>query len=86
VLDPASRQYVAISTHKGSYHYHRLAFGSAPAIFQHTMDKILQGLPVVVVYIDNILITDRTQEEHLQNLAQVLACLSEYGRNKSVIS
>ena len=81
VLDPASRQYVTISTHKGLYCYHRLPFGvsSAPAIFQQTMEKILQGLPMVVVYIDDILITGRTQEEHLQNLAQVLARLSAYG-------
>ena len=81
VLDPASRQYVTISTHKGLYRYHRLPFGvsSAPAIFQQTMEKILQGLPMVVVYIDDILITGRTKEEHLQNLSQVLARLSEYG-------
>jgi len=81
VLDPASRQYVTVSTHKGLYRYHRLPFGvsSAPAIFQQTMEKILQGLPMVVVYIDDILITGRTKEEHLQNLGKVLDRLSEYG-------
>ena len=34
---------------------------------------------MIVVYIDDILITGRTKEEHLQNLGQVLAHLSEYG-------
>ena len=43
------------------------------------MEKILQGLPMVVVYIDNMLITGRSKEEHLQNLAKVLDRLSEYG-------
>ena len=81
VLEPTSRQYVTINTHCGLYQYHRLPFGvaSAPAVFQQIMEKILQGLPMVVVYIDDILITGKTKQEHLQNLEKVLALLSEYG-------
>ena len=46
VLDEDSRQFVTVNTHLGLYRYTRLPFGvaSAPAIFQHTMDTILQGL------------------------------------------
>ena len=68
---PKLRMYVTISTHKGLYRFQRLPFGvsSTPAMFQQTMEKILQRLPMVVVYIDNMLIT---KEEYLQNLPKVL--------------
>ena len=80
LLDPESRKYVTINTHKGLYRYNRLPFGiaSVPAVFQQTMEKILQGLPMVVVYIDNILISGRTDEEHLENLEKVLQRLQQY--------
>ena len=52
LLEPGSRKYVTINTHKGLYQYNRLPFGvaSAPAVFQQTMEKILQGIPYVIVY------------------------------------
>ena len=81
LLEPESRKYVTVNTHKGLYQYNRLPFGvaSAPAVFQQTMEKILQGLPMVVVYIDDILVTGRSDEEHLENLEKVLARLQQYG-------
>ena len=39
------------------------------------MDNLLQGLEHVVVYIDDILITGRTVEEHLHTLGKVLQIL-----------
>ena len=81
LLEPESRKYVTINTHKGLYQYHRLPFGvaSAPAVFQQAMEKILQGLPMVVVYIDDILVTGRTEREHLENLSRVFSRLQDYG-------
>ena len=52
---------------------------SAPAIFQQAMDQILPKLPGVVCFIDDILITGRTEAEHLANLEAVLQKLQEYG-------
>ena len=52
---------------------------SAPAIFQQTMDKILQGLTGVTVYFDDILITGANDQKHLEALESVLQRLSEYG-------
>ena len=47
--------------------YNRLPFGihSAPAVFQRTMEGILRDIPHVSVYIDDILVTGRTGDEHL---------------------
>ena len=52
-LEPDSCKYVTINTHRGLYQYKRLPFGvaSAPAMFQEIMEKILQGIPGVVVYV-----------------------------------
>ena len=61
------------NTHRGLYQYTRLPFGvsSAPAIFQKVMDTVLQGLPKIISYLDDILISASTPEEHLDNVKQV---------------
>ena len=65
---------VTINTHRGLYRYTRLPFGvaSALAVFQKTMDTILQGIRGVICYIDDVLVTGKTQEEHVRNLEIVL--------------
>ena len=65
----------------GLYQYTRLPFGvaSVPAMFQRAMDIILQGIPSVVGYIDDILVSGDTEEQHLDRLEQVLKQLHEYG-------
>ena len=79
LLDENSQQYTTINTHQGLYQYTRLPFGisSAPAIFQKTMDVILQGIPHVCCYIDDILVTEVNKQEHLQNLEEVLHRLEQ---------
>ena len=73
-LDEESKEYTTINTHRGLFCYNRLPFGvsSAPSIFQRIIENILQGLKHVCVYLDDILITGATEEEHLQNLDTVL--------------
>ena len=80
-LEEESRKYVAFNTHKGLFLYNRLPFGmaSAPSIFQRIMENLLQGIPGVCVYIDDILVTGCTEEEHLDNLTEVLRRLAEAG-------
>ena len=72
---------MAINTHKGLFLYNKLPFGVASAllIFQRIMENLLQGIPGVCVYIDDILVTGRTEEEHLDNLTEVLCRLAEAG-------
>ena len=78
ILEDKSQQQVTINMHKGLYQYTRLPFGvaSAPAIFQKTMDIILQG---VICYIDDILITGANDKDQYQNLEEVLRRLKHHG-------
>ncbi len=80
-LDDDSKQYVTINTHKGLFRYNRLPFGvsSAPGIFQRTMDNLLQGIPYVITRVDDILVSGRDDEAHLDNLQEVLARLQGEG-------
>ena len=79
-LEEDCQELVAINTHRGLYKYTRLPFGvaSAPAIFQQVMDTVLQGLPKVICYIDDVLVTGSTVAEHLENLERVLERLQQY--------
>ena len=80
-LDNVSKQYVVINTHKGIFRYNRLPLGvsSAPAIFQRVMESLLQGIPVAGVYLDDILVSGKTEKAHLKVLEQVLDHLEEAG-------
>ena len=73
-LEESSKELVTVNTHQGLYCYTRLPFGiaSAPAIFQQTMDGILQGIERVACFIDDILITGVDHEDHLRRLQEVL--------------
>ena len=61
-LDPsqAAGGIKQVCTHKELFRYTRLPYGisSAPGIFQKAMEQLLQGIPQVSVYIDDILIAN----------------------------
>ena len=80
-LDEESRKFTTINTHKGLFQYNRLPFGvsSAPGIFQRTMENLLQGIPQVIVRMDDILISGKDDNNHIANLEAVLKKLSEAG-------
>ena len=67
-LDEQSKEYTTINTHKGII----ILLASAPSIFQRTMENLLQGIKHVCVYLDDILVTGTTEQEHLQNMDAVL--------------
>ena len=81
LLEEKSRKFVTINTHRGLYHYNRLPFGvaSAPAVFQQLMEQVLQGLPGVACYLDDVLITGKNDRDHLEHLGAVLQRLHERG-------
>ncbi|XP_036845205.1 uncharacterized protein K02A2.6-like [Oncorhynchus mykiss] len=80
-LDPESEHYLTINTHKGLFRFNRLAYGitTAPAIFQQTMDQILDGIDHVVCFMDDILVSAPTIGEHLVVLDKVMSRLEKYG-------
>ena len=80
-LEEESRKYVVINTHRGLFQYNRLPFGvsSAPGVFQRVMESLLNGIPHVVVYLDDILVTGPTEAEHLAALEEVLKRLQAAG-------
>ena len=79
-VDEDSQKYLTINTHRGLYRYKRLVYGvaSAPAIWQRAMDQVLQGLPMVQCYLDDIIITGHDFQDHLKNLSNVLRRLQQY--------
>ena len=78
-LHADSRKYTTINTSAGLFRYTRLPFGvsSSPAIFQRVMYSMLQGIPGVCVYLDDILVSGTN--EHRQRLDRVLEILSSRG-------
>ena len=70
-LDDNSKELVTINIHKGLFQYNRLPFGvsSAPAVFQRCMESLFQGCKGVAIYLDDILVTGSTVEDHLANYA-----------------
>lgn len=81
VVSESSREYLTLNTHKGLFAVNRLPFGvsSAPSIFQRIMDTMLKDLKGVSCYLDDVLITGRTADEHFANLEAVLKRLTERG-------
>ena len=80
-MDEDSKPLLTLNTHLGLYRLNRLPYGvaSAPALWQRAMDALLGDLPNVKCMIDDIIVTGRTLEEHLQTLGTVLQRLSEAG-------
>ena len=80
VLEPKSREYLTINTHKGLFQPTRLQFGvhSAAGIFQREMEKRLSHVPFTIVRMDDILISGKNDTEHFRNLKAVLDILKNY--------
>ena len=76
-----SRDILTISTAKGPMSYARLPFGvsAGPGIFQREIEKVLSGMPSVAVYLDDILVSSKSKEEHLETLNEVLRRLQDSG-------
>ena len=80
-LDDTSKPCTTINTHRGLFRYNRLCFGvsTAPGIFQRTMETLLKGLPRVLAFFDDILISGSSEDNFLENLRKVLTILQNAG-------
>ncbi|CAB4015412.1 Hypothetical predicted protein [Paramuricea clavata] len=86
-LDEESKKYLTINTYMGLFQYNRLVFGitSAPAIWQRTLDQILEGTSSTSCILDDMIVTGKIDAEHMANLDEVLRRLHHHGlrANKS---
>ncbi len=80
-LAPESQKRLALSTHRGVLLQTRLSYGitSAPGYFQEIMDQLTSDLKGVAVYLDDILVSGATADEHLHNLRALLQRLQDRG-------
>ncbi|XP_055614238.1 uncharacterized protein K02A2.6-like [Uranotaenia lowii] len=79
-VKPEHRHLLTLSTHRGLFQPTRLMYGvaSAPAIFQRLMEQILQGIPGVTVFIDDIRVTGPDDRTHLLRLEEVFKRLDSH--------
>lgn len=81
LLHPDSRECTTINTLKGLFQYRRLPYGlnQCPSLFQRIIDNLLLDCPGTTCYLDDILVTGKSLEDHYANLEQVLQKLSDAG-------
>lgn len=74
------REILTLNTHKELFRSNRLMYGiaSAPAIWQRTIENILNGIPGVAVFLDDIRVTGKNLEEHIKRLELVFKQLSKH--------
>ena len=82
-MDEESRQYTAFTVGSmGVYEFLRMPYGlcNAPATFQHLMQNCLGelNLTYALIYLDDVIIYSKTEEEHLVRLRAVLERFMEH--------
>ena len=79
-LDEDSQQLTVLNTPRGLLKMKRLPYGisASPAIFQRTMEKVLEGLPGVTCFLDDVLVAGATESETLERLDETLKRLKKW--------
>ena len=80
-LGKSSRAKTAFVTPFGKYEFLMVPFGlaQAPAYFQLLTNKVLKGLKFAMTYLDDIIIFNQDELQHLEHLEIVFSCLWEAG-------
>jgi len=82
-VNPADREKTAFcpGAGMGLYEFCRMPFGltGAPSSFRRLMDKTLQGLPYVTIYLDDILVNSDCVETHAEHMRVVFRCIRDAG-------
>ena len=81
LLPPKSRELLTVNTHKGLFQPTCLQFGvhSASGIFQMELENRLVSIPFVKVRSDDILVSGKNDQDHFDNLKQVLKVIKANG-------
>jgi hypothetical protein len=81
-MNPANEHKMTFKTHQGHYQFKVMPFGltNAPATFQCIMNSILEPFlrRFVMVFMENILIYNKSLEEHADHIRQVLHLLAAH--------
>ncbi len=82
-IRPGDEWKIAFRTRYGHFEYIVMPFGltNTPAVFQHMANDIFGDLLDIflIIYLDDLLIYSKTQEEHDAHVCQVLQRLREHG-------
>ena len=80
-LGKDSRAKTAFVTPFGKYEFLMVPFclAQAQAYFQLLMNKVLEGLPYAMIYLDDIIIFSKNELEHLEHLEEVIHQLRQAG-------
>ena len=82
-MDEALKQYTALTTgNLGFFKCKHMPFGlcNAPAMFQRLMQNCLGELNLTycLIYLNDVIVFSRMEEEHLQHLCIVFDCFREH--------
>lgn len=81
-LNDSDKEKTAFVTPFGLYEFNVLPFGltNAPAVFQRTMQKVLNELIGIdcLVYLDDIIIFSKTKKDHINKLRRVFSRLQKF--------
>jgi hypothetical protein len=88
LVDDSAKKYTAFTAHQGSFEFNRMPFGlcNAGATFQRAMQELLEGLEYARSFIDEIIISSETFEEHLVELRKVLEKIRKAEPSKRIES
>ena len=82
-MSPEATEKSAFITQDGLFEFLVLSFGlkNAPGHFSRMMDKVLRGLTweLCLVYLDDVIVWGKDEEEHLRNLRKVFERFREAG-------
>ena len=79
-LSKEARPLTAFRTRHGLYQFCVMPFGlvNAPATFSRLMRRVLEGLPNLYCYLDDVLIATKNWEEHLECLRLLFEALAKH--------
>lgn len=78
-MEEGSKEKTAFGTRFGQFEFQVMPFGlcNAPATFMAAMNELFRSKSFVFVYMDDILIASKTEEEHRTHLREVFHILTE---------
>ncbi|GBO31481.1 Retrovirus-related Pol polyprotein from transposon 17.6 [Araneus ventricosus] len=79
-----SKKFTSFVTHDGQYEFNKVPFRlcNSPSIFQRFINHVFRDLlkeGIVIIYMDDIIISSIDEREGLKRLSRVLQTASEYG-------